>query len=120
MRLPGLELNGSLDGLEWRETRYPGVSWIDLASDPGSPSRTALIRMAPGRGYPRHRHLGPEDVLVLSGGYEDEDGQVFEAGAFVRYPAGSEHSPTALAGDGARDCVLLAVAHGGTERVGGD
>jgi len=80
-----------------------------------------LIRMAPGFGYPRHRHIGPEDVLVLDGAYADEDGRCFEAGEFVRYPAGSAHAPRALearAGatdSDARPCVLFAVAHDGTE-----
>ncbi len=115
MHLPGLSLTGSLSELPWRETRYEGVQWLDLAPDSDGPARTVLIRMAPGCGYPRHRHLGPEDVLVLSGGYTDDDGRALGAGDFVRYPAGSEHAPLANGGPGAADCVLLAVAHGGTE-----
>lgn len=115
MHLPGLELAGPLDGLPWRETRHEGVEWIDLAPEADGPARTVLIRMRPGHGYPRHRHLGAEDVLVLSGGYADEDGRVVTAGDFVRYERGSVHEPTALAGPSAADCVLFAVAHGGTE-----
>ena len=79
MHLPGLELAGPLEGLPWRETRHVGVEWIDLAPDADGPARTVLIRMRPGHGYPRHRHLGAEDVLVLSGGYADEDGRVVTA-----------------------------------------
>ena len=119
MLLPDLRIAGSLDDLPWRATRYEGVEWIDLANDETSSSMTVLIRMAPGRGYPRHRHVGAEDVLVLDGGYVDDDGGRYEAGAFVRYEAGSAHAPTALDGNG-RACVLFAVAHGGTEVVGDD
>ena len=103
------------------------MEWIDLAdSERGgaSPaSMTVLIRMAPGCGYPRHRHVGPEDVLVLAGGYVDGDGRRFTAGSFVRYPAGSEHEPVALgnadepASAGNPSCVLFAVAHEGTQLV---
>ena len=103
------------------------MEWIDLAaSEPGGPSSasmTVLIRMAPGRGYPRHRHVGPEDVLVLAGGYIDGDGRRFTAGSFVRYPAGSEHEPVALGSAGEPpsgdnpSCVLFAVAHEGTQLV---
>lgn len=137
MQIPGLQLDGSLDHLAWRSTRYEGIAWLDLAElstleDAVIPmssaqrggdeaSMTVLIRMDPGRGYPRHRHLGPEDVLVLAGGYQDEDGRTFSAGTFVRYPAGSTHAPTAKGDPDAPvapsnpACILLAVAHGGTE-----
>lgn len=120
MRIPGLHLDGPLDDLPWRATRYPGIDWIDLSGAESGAARTALIRMAPGRGYPRHRHVGPEDVLVLAGGYEDEDGRRIVAGDHVRYEAGTEHAPCAL--DDARSqtggpCVLFAVAHQGTELV---
>ena len=86
---------------------------------------TVLIRMAPGCGYPAHRHLGAEDVLVLRGGYRDDDGGTYRAGDFVRYPALSEHHPIALGsheqpvGRGNEPCVLYSVAHGGTERISG-
>lgn len=124
MQIPGLQLacdRESLEGLPWRATRYEGIDWLDLVGGEdgadGSSSQTVLIRMAPGCGYPRHRHLGPEDVLVLSGGYRDEDGRTFEAGQFVRYPSGSEHSPVAMGTsiDSSEPCILFAVAHGGTE-----
>ena len=139
MHIPGLQLDGGaegLAGLPWRSTRYAGIEWLDLAAetlgkgagdetsgatsgDLASQSETVLIRMAPGCGYPRHRHTGPEDVLVLAGGYRDEDGRTFEAGQFVRYPSGSEHSPVAIGGEleSAEPCILFAVAPEGTEIV---
>jgi len=126
VRVPGLRIDSSLDDLPWRETRDPGVQWLALhLEEPDgterSPRRrgaaTVLIRMAPGSGYARHRHVGSEDVLVLQGGYRDEWGE-HRAGAHVHYPAGSEHSPRALGKAGAPDqepCVLFACAPGGIE-----
>lgn len=127
VQLPGLTIDpaeaGALERLPWRTTSSSGVDWIELASDPdgddGSVPGTmvVLIRMAPGCGYPEHEHLGPEDVLVLSGGYTDVEAtgvaaRTVRAGDFVRYPAGSRHVPVALDGD--VPCVLYSVAHGGT------
>lgn len=79
-----------------------------------------LIRMEPGHGYPAHRHLGVEEVLVLAGGYRDGRG-VHAEGSFVRYEAGSAHSPVACGERGrptGRDypaCVLFAIARAGIE-----
>jgi anti-sigma factor ChrR (cupin superfamily) len=125
MRIPGLKLAWSDDNVPWRSTSYPGIYWLALHLDPtsGSDDATVLIRMDPGRGYPAHRHVGIEEVLVLSGGYRDELG-VHEAGSYVRYPAGSSHSPVAT-GDASRAvsgqnpaCVLFAVARGGVALLG--
>jgi anti-sigma factor ChrR (cupin superfamily) len=130
MQIPGLMVEDSLDSLPWRATRVDGVEWIDLAPDGGARAAaeapapmTVLIRMAPGVGYPGHRHVGAEDVLILRGGYADDDGQVHRVGSYVRYPAGSVHHPTALGradrpiSEDNPPCVLYAVAHGGTEPV---
>jgi anti-sigma factor ChrR (cupin superfamily) len=109
----------------WRATRYPGVFWVplEIASADGMQDSAALIRMDPACGYPAHRHVGVEDVLVLQGGYRDELG-VHGAGSFIRYAAGSRHAPIAL-GDAARPvneenpaCVLFAIARGGVELEG--
>jgi anti-sigma factor ChrR (cupin superfamily) len=122
VRIPGWPIAPRFDGVPWRSTGYPGIFWLGLhpsgADDSGDTA--ALIRMDPGCGYPPHRHVGIEDVLVLCGSYRDELG-VHEAGSYVRYDAGSPHAPIAL-GDGSsppgRDnpsCVLFAVARGGVE-----
>ncbi len=130
VKIPGLELNiADPDALPWRETRHPGVGWLPLHPDPrsveasrragrGTGETAVLIRMDPGRGYPAHRHLDVEEVLVLAGGYADSQGEHL-AGSYVRYEAGSEHAPRALgdprlaAGPGNRACVLFAIARGG-------
>jgi anti-sigma factor ChrR (cupin superfamily) len=96
--------------IPWRTTRYEGVRVHFYASDKASGRVVALIGMQPGRGYPAHRHKGPEEVLVLQGGYRDAMGEHVQ-GAFVRYEDGTAHAPVAIDGDA--ECILFAVAHEG-------
>jgi len=121
MRVPGLRFSVDADDVPWRSTRTPGVAWFPVHGGDGKrPGDAAvLIRMEPGCGYPPHRHLGVEEVLVLQGGYRDEFG-THESGDYVRYEAGSVHAPVALGephGSGADQpsCLLYAIARGGTE-----
>jgi anti-sigma factor ChrR (cupin superfamily) len=126
LRIPGLRVPEDLEGLSWEPTRVPGVSWIPLHLEQdvsGAAHRgggAVLIRMEPGAGYEAHRHLGPEDVLVLQGGYRDALGR-YETGTHVHYPAESSHRPVALGDPGSAPgpenpaCVLYAVSSGGIE-----
>ncbi len=99
-----------------------GISWLPLwlSGDKEREGAAVLIRMAPGKSYAPHRHVGTEEVLVLQGGYEDEFG-VHAAGDFVHYPAGTVHSPRALGSPASPvtesnpACVLYAVVPGGIE-----
>jgi anti-sigma factor ChrR (cupin superfamily) len=104
-----------LTAIPWRTTRHAGVAVHFYASDRRTGRVLALIRMEPGRGYPRHRHRGAEQVLVLQGGYRDERGS-HTAGSFVHYEDGSAHGPVAL--EGPEPCVLLALAHEGITLLG--
>ncbi len=133
MKIPGFSAQLDLRGLAWRHTRTAGVEWYPIVETTPSSRGGAddcdsvvLIRMHPGSGYPPHRHVGVEDVLILEGGYGDEYG-IHLAGSYVRYPAGSVHSPVALdhpsASGPARPCVMFAIARGGVENIaihGGD
>lgn len=107
-----------LAAIPWRTTRYPGVDIRFYASDERTGRVVALIRMAPGTGYPGHRHRGAEEVLVVQGGYRDGLGE-HRAGSIVRYEDGTAHAPIALGGPGDDACVLLAVAHEGITLLGG-
>ncbi|MDO8882373.1 MAG: cupin domain-containing protein [Pseudotabrizicola sp.] len=61
----------------------------------------ALLRYAPGASVPRHRHLGLETILVLTGTQSDDTG-TFGEGDLVFNPAGSEHRVWSVPG-----CVVL-------------
>jgi anti-sigma factor ChrR (cupin superfamily) len=124
MRVPGLEVSIDDGNVPWLGTRVEGVSWLPLHLSGDGPANdgAVLIRMEPGRGYPSHRHIGVEEVLVLAGAYEDGAG-IHRAGSYVRYEEGSVHSPVA-AGDPSRPasadnpaCVLFAIARAGIEAV---
>ena len=139
MIIPGLEIKADDQELPWQETQVPGVHWLPLhltpvPDSPGKPPErdpnkrsggSVLIRMAPGSSYGAHRHLGPEEVLVLRGGYRDELGE-YSTGRYVHYPAGSSHTPVALGDPEAEEshanpaCILFAVASGGIELLGRD
>lgn len=126
-----------VDAVAWRATRHAGIYWFPLMTDRGSgrsPEASteadgelgddwvALIRMDPGCGYPPHRHVGVEDVLVLQGAYKDQMGE-HHAGTYVRYPAGSSHAPVATGnrerpiGEENPSCVLFAIARSGVENL---
>jgi anti-sigma factor ChrR (cupin superfamily) len=55
----------------------------------GSPD-VALLRYAPGASVPRHRHLGLETILVLTGTQSDDAG-TYGKGSIIFNPAGSVH-----------------------------
>jgi hypothetical protein len=128
MQIPGFTLSANAEDVPWRSTRVAGVQWYLLATEGPPDGATAadggsvLIRMEPGCGYPPHRHLDLEEVLVLAGGYQDEEG-THRAGDYVRYPAGSAHAPVALGETDAPlgplnpACVLFASARGGIEQL---
>lgn len=66
---------------------------------------TSLVRYAPGSRFPRHVHGGGEEILVLSGVFEDDTG-LWPAGSYLRNPAGSAHAPGSTPG-----CLLFVKLH---------
>lgn len=104
-----------LEAIPFRETSYPGVSIHSFHSDRTSGHAAVMIRMEPGASYPAHRHRGPEELLVLQGGFRDENG-VYRAGEYARFEDGSVHHPRALE-DGPA-CVFFAIAAEGIELFG--
>jgi anti-sigma factor ChrR (cupin superfamily) len=101
-----------LDAVPFVATRHPGVSIHFYRSDRTTGHAAVMIKMEPGTGYPAHRHVGPEELLVLQGGFTDGQGE-WRAGDYARFEAGSHHAPVALS-DGPA-CIFFAVAHEGIE-----
>lgn len=56
-----------------------------------------LVRLAPGKGYPKHRHPAVEKVIVLEGTYLDM-GKEYGAGSYLNYPLNSVHAPISPTG----------------------
>ena len=101
-----------LSTIEWRATGHEGIFLSVLRRDERTGDATVFIKMEQGRGYPAHRHKGPEEVLVLQCGYRDRWGE-HRAGDYLVNEPDSTHHPVAL--EGPDPCVLLAIAHGGIE-----
>jgi putative transcriptional regulator len=78
--------------LRWHRMPAHPARYAALLRDQVSGSVLLLGHMPPRRGFPAHLHLGPEDILVLAGGYEDHLG-TFEQGAWASYSPGSQHRP---------------------------
>lgn len=78
--------------LRWHWPLVRGARYAVLCRDRFTGSFLILAHMAPRRVFARHVHLGPEDVLVLAGGYEDQRG-IWEAGGYAAYAPGTEHRP---------------------------
>jgi anti-sigma factor ChrR (cupin superfamily) len=85
---------------EYRWVRSPqgGVERVMLDRLGGEAARaTSIVRYAPGACFPRHRHPGGEEILVLSGAF-CEDGERYPAGWYLRNPPGSAHRPSSPEG----------------------
>jgi anti-sigma factor ChrR (cupin superfamily) len=75
---------------EWLPGRVPGLEVMPLHEHGGV--GTALVRWAPGTRFTAHTHPGGEEILVLKGTFEDEDG-AYPAGTWLRNPRFSRHAP---------------------------
>ncbi len=79
----------------WRPGLVPGLRVMPLHSF--GTQHTALVDWAPGTVFQPHTHWGGEEILVLSGQFEDEHG-VYPAGSWLRSPHLSRHAPRAPLG----------------------
>lgn len=79
----------------WRPGLVPGLRVMPLHSL--GTQHTALVDWAPGTVFQPHTHWGGEEILVLSGQFEDEHG-VYPAGSWLRSPHLSQHAPRAPQG----------------------
>jgi putative transcriptional regulator len=102
-----------LAAYDWQEV-LPGVRFHVVREDAACGIRTALVWAKPGARYPKHRHLGDEDILVLQGSLSDGIGGTYRAGEICRSRAGSVHSEEALPGE---DCVCFVVYYGEHEML---
>lgn len=86
----------------------PGLALKPLhrIGDPGE--RLVLIRVAGGRALPEHGHSGPERLVVITGGFEDHQGE-YGRGDLVERGPEHRHRPVALPGE---TCVCLSATEG--------
>lgn len=79
----------------WSPGLVPGLSVLSLAQHGGE--HTALVRWAPGTVFQPHRHFGGEEIFVLDGVFEDDNGR-YPAGTWLRSPHLSMHRPWSTTG----------------------
>lgn len=84
--------------IEWEQVTE-GVEKKVLRAEAGE--TRVIIRIGEGKSFPTHFHKVPDEVLVLKGIYVDpqvKDGYQFGPGAYLYYPAGTEHQATSPSG----------------------
>lgn len=59
--------------------------------------RVSLVRWAPRTRFFPHEHPGGEEIFVLDGAIEDDEGR-YATGSWLRNPPGSRHAPFSLEG----------------------
>ncbi|MGF1476963.1 MAG: cupin domain-containing protein [Geminicoccaceae bacterium] len=81
------------DSLPWQPSPMAGVSrrMLDRIGDEVARA-TSIVRYDPESRFSPHVHEGGEEFIVLEGVFQDEHGD-FPAGAYVRNPPQSRHTP---------------------------
>jgi anti-sigma factor ChrR (cupin superfamily) len=88
--------------IAWQASPSAGVSRRPLDRIGDEVARaTTIVRFDPGSRFAAHAHGGGEEFLVLEGVFQDESGD-FPAGAYVRNPPQSRHTPASEPG-----CVIF-------------
>jgi quercetin dioxygenase-like cupin family protein len=104
------ELTRAKDPNNWSLSVLRGLKTFDVVLDTAARGAQAhLLHFAPGLHFPKHRHRGPESVLVLEGAYRDHSGLEVHAGETQSMPANSEHELRIL---GNTPCVAAVLEHG--------
>ncbi len=84
--------------MDWVPSPAAGVDRRMLYREGDEVARaTSIVRYAPGSAFPPHVHSGGEEILVLTGTFQDEHGD-YPAGSYFRNPPGTSHSPAAAEG----------------------
>ncbi|MEM9385238.1 MAG: cupin domain-containing protein [Pseudomonadota bacterium] len=90
------------DEVPWQASPMAGVQRRMLDRIGAEVARaTTIVRYAPGSHFSPHTHGGGEEFIVLDGVFQDEHGD-FPAGAYVRNPPTSRHTPGSAPG-----CVIF-------------
>ena len=103
------------DPASWMDGPVPD-SWIMMAEGCGPKVAGAFcgfVKMGPSVKWPPHKHLGTEYMLVLEGGFkQDDDGVEVHPGDLHVMTEGSSHGFTIFEDE---TCVSAAVVFGGVE-----
>jgi putative transcriptional regulator len=96
------------DVASYRALPIAGVSLANAAVGRSLEGASAsFVRMEPGARFPMHRHDAEERVLVLEGGYREDDGREVHAGELVVNRMHSSHEVTVFEDSPCVSAVLL-------------
>ena len=98
--------------MEWK-TIHPGIRICNIPLQ-NSRLKTRIMQMDPGIKTPAHAHRGQEYMLVLEGGFRDENG-VYDRGDLLIVNNGSIHQPVA---DPVEGCLCLVTTEGPLKPAG--
>lgn len=106
------------DASRWLFGPADGVELFHIDAGPArADAIVGFTRIAPGKSFPQHAHVGDEVVVVLQGSYVEPDGTVRRTGDRVEMKAGTAHSFTARPGP---PLVYLVVVDKGITFAGDD
>ena len=74
----------------WHPGLVEGLQVMPLHTQ--STENVALVKWQPGTVFQRHSHFGGEEIYVIEGVFEDEQG-TYPQGTWIRNPHGSIHNP---------------------------
>ncbi|MCW8884730.1 MAG: cupin domain-containing protein [Motiliproteus sp.] len=90
------------DAMEWQPSPAAGVNRKPLEREAAESGQvTSVVEYLPGSQFASHLHPMGEEIMVLDGVFEDENGR-YPAGTYLRNPPGSQHAPASREG-----CRLL-------------
>lgn len=92
-----MQLRMDTNVLDWQPRGAPGVWHKPLYRQGGYREWTALLRFDAGAASPPHTHPDGEEIFVLDGALQDDDGR-YPAGTWLRSPPGSAHTMRSDAG----------------------
>lgn len=79
---------------QWKATEYAGIERCLFRNNDGG-GRSSVVRLKASARFPRHAHLGTEEVLVLAGRVEI-GGAALETGDYLFTEPGEEHDVLAV------------------------
>jgi len=79
--------------MDWETSEADGVLRKRLERIDAKPEPvTTIVRYEADSAFPAHQHIKGEEIFVLEGTFSDNHGS-YQAGSYLRNPAGSSHSP---------------------------
>ena len=79
---------------QWAATDFPGIE-RSLFRNNETGGRSSFVRLKEGARFPRHKHEGTEEVVVISGRVS-LGGTVMDAGDYLFTTPGEEHDVVAM------------------------